>query len=56
MINRTECSYSVFVNGRARSVIKEEMVNRIDRGDAQRERFEAIKVRPKQSRKLRGLM
>jgi hypothetical protein len=36
--------YSVFVNGRSRSVIMENMRSRIDRGDIKLERAEAIKV------------
>lgn len=35
---------SVFVNGRSRSVIMENMSSRIDRGDIKLERAEAIKV------------
>lgn len=36
--------YSVFVNGRSRSVIMEDMRARIDRGDIQMERRTAIHV------------
>ena len=34
----------VFVNGRTRDVIKQDIRSRIDRGDIQLERKEAIKV------------
>ena len=38
-------SASVFVNGRSRPVIMDDMRSRIDRGDIKLERTEAIKVR-----------
>ena len=36
---------SVFVNGRSRPVIMDDMQKRIDNGDARQERQDAIKVR-----------
>ena len=37
---------SVFVNGRSRSVIMEDIQRRIERGDIKQERLDAIQVRP----------
>lgn len=36
----------VFVNGRSRDTIKQDIKARVDRGNVQLERSEAIKVRP----------
>lgn len=38
-------TYSVFVNGRSRPVIMEDMQKRIDHGDIQQEKQDAIKVK-----------
>lgn len=38
------CHYRVFVNGRGRDVIMEDMRRRIDRGDIEREKEETIQV------------
>ncbi len=43
--NRDVCVHRVFVNGRPRPVIFEDMRKRISRGDIAAERKEAIKVR-----------
>lgn len=45
--------YRVFVNGRGRDVIMEDMRRRIDRGDVEREKEETIQVSyvPNQAKK-----
>lgn len=40
------CTISVFVNGRGRAEIMEDMRSRIARGDIEKERADAMKVRP----------
>jgi hypothetical protein len=44
-VTDTDGVYSVFVNGRSRPAVMDNMRQRIDRGDIKAERAEAIQVR-----------